>query len=403
MNLRIFGLPAIAALVSCFLISAAHATPPLYRITDLGTFGGNSFGYGINASGEVTGYSEPRTGGVYIAFLYNGTTLVDLGTLGGTNSVGQSINATGEVTGWSQITGDSAYHAFLYNGSTIVDLGTLGGTNSYGYGINDSSAVTGQTQTPQSGGSGSPFLYNGTAMQGLGTLGGTIGYGYAINNAGEVTGQTSAFGLPGYAFLWNGTTALDLGALGTSTFSAGLGINANGEVTGASYLTEADSGPTHAFLYNGIMMVDLGTLGGSTSQGNAVNDSGEVVGLAFAADGTQHAFFYHDGAMLDINDLISATDPLYSDIVFFTATGINDAGQIVANGCYLSGSFSGECHAFRLDPVPVFAGTPGKSNCHGKSVSALAQQYGGLNAAAAALGFASGAALQNAIMAYCGG
>jgi len=36
-----------------------------------------------------------------------------------------------------------------------------------------------------------------------------------------------------------------------------------------------------------------------------------------------------------------------------------------------------------------FAGTPGKANCHGKSVSALAKQYGGL-AAAAALGFACG-------------
>jgi len=36
-----------------------------------------------------------------------------------------------------------------------------------------------------------------------------------------------------------------------------------------------------------------------------------------------------------------------------------------------------------------FAGTPGKASCHGKSVSALAKQYGGL-AAAAALWFACG-------------
>ena len=52
---------------------------------------------------------------------------------------------------------------------------------------------------------------------------------------------------------------------------------------------------------------------------------------------------------------------------------------------------------------PVFAGTPGKSNCHGKSVSALAQQYGGLNNAAAALGYPSVQALQDAIMTYCEG
>ena len=51
---------------------------------------------------------------------------------------------------------------------------------------------------------------------------------------------------------------------------------------------------------------------------------------------------------------------------------------------------------------PVFAGTPGKANCHGQSVSALAKQYGGLNGAATALGYSSVSALQDAIMAFCG-
>ena len=53
--------------------------------------------------------------------------------------------------------------------------------------------------------------------------------------------------------------------------------------------------------------------------------------------------------------------------------------------------------------APVFAGTPGKADCYGKSVSALAKQYGGLNNAAAALGFSSVNALQNAIVTFCGG
>jgi YVTN family beta-propeller protein len=52
-------------------------------------------------------------------------------------------------------------------------------------------------------------------------------------------------------------------------------------------------------------------------------------------------------------------------------------------------------------PAPTFAGTPGFSNCHGQSVAALAQQFGGLNAAAAALGFPSVQALQAAIRAFC--
>jgi hypothetical protein len=54
-----------------------------------------------------------------------------------------------------------------------------------------------------------------------------------------------------------------------------------------------------------------------------------------------------------------------------------------------------------IQPAPRFAGTPRYSNCHGQSVSALARQFGGLNGAAAALGFASVGALQNAILGFC--
>ena len=52
---------------------------------------------------------------------------------------------------------------------------------------------------------------------------------------------------------------------------------------------------------------------------------------------------------------------------------------------------------------PVFAGTPGKANCHGQSVSSLARKYSGLNSAAAALGFPDVSALQNAILMFCEG
>ena len=47
------------------------------------------------------------------------------------------------------------------------------------------------------------------------------------------------------------------------------------------------------------------------------------------------------------------------------------------------------------------AGTPGQANCHGKSISALAGQFGGLPAAASALGFSSIDALQDGFRAFC--
>jgi len=61
----------------------------------------------------------------------------------------------------------------------------------------------------------------------------------------------------------------------------------------------------------------------------------------------------------------------------------------------------GDGKAMIMEVVPVFAGTPGKSNCDGKSVSALAKQNGGLNNAAAALGFDSVKVLQEAIQEFC--
>ena len=51
---------------------------------------------------------------------------------------------------------------------------------------------------------------------------------------------------------------------------------------------------------------------------------------------------------------------------------------------------------------PAFAGTPGEANCQGDSISALAQQNGGLEAAASALGFDSADALQDAVKGFCG-
>ena len=54
-----------------------------------------------------------------------------------------------------------------------------------------------------------------------------------------------------------------------------------------------------------------------------------------------------------------------------------------------------------IQPLPRFAGTPGKANCYGKSVSALVRQYHGLHAAAAALGFRRVEALEEAILDFC--
>jgi YVTN family beta-propeller protein len=57
--------------------------------------------------------------------------------------------------------------------------------------------------------------------------------------------------------------------------------------------------------------------------------------------------------------------------------------------------------AFGVFIQPRFAGTPGERNCHGKSIAALAETFGGLNGAAIALGFPTLHALRTAVNAFC--
>jgi hypothetical protein len=47
------------------------------------------------------------------------------------------------------------------------------------------------------------------------------------------------------------------------------------------------------------------------------------------------------------------------------------------------------------------AGTPGQPDCHGKSIDALAHQFGGIRAAASGLGFSNVGALQNGFSLFC--
>jgi probable HAF family extracellular repeat protein len=282
-------------------------------------------------------------------------------TFPSTKSYGYGINSSGQIVGYTQPQGQSAYYAFLYDPSTSTStyLGRPTGTKqATATAINDSGQVVGFTGDDSGGPNAlrSAFIYNGPgnivripgATVGAVVNGTTItgSSANAINNHGQVTGYSSV-GLYDQAFIYDPsatTPFLSLGTLGGAT-SYGKSINDSGAVVGYSSLSD---GVTHAFLYtNKDGMIDLGALGvaGNTSQANAINNAGTIVG---ASNG--HAFVYQNNQMIDLNTLI---DPALG-FTLTNATGINNLGQIVGYGTLANG----EERAFALTPTPIPAALP---------------------------------------------
>ena len=158
---------------------------PMYHVVELGTLGGTfSIGRAINNAGQVVGYSALPGDGVQHAFLWSEGSMQDIGTLGG-DSRGYGINASGQVAGIGSLSGaieSSGYHAFLFAGGILQDLGTLGGTCGLAYGINDLGQAAGYADLAGNSSFRAVIYHDGTITD-LGTLGrGSQAWG--INSAG---------------------------------------------------------------------------------------------------------------------------------------------------------------------------------------------------------------------------
>lgn len=302
-----------------------------YTITDLGPLPdyAASYGYAINASGQVTGCFF---GDDYYTLFFSGGTLHTL-PLG--PSCGFGINTAGWVTG--HMGSGSDVTAFLYDG-TLHSLGTLGGPHSSGRAINSSGVVAGYADTAN--GNTHAFIYD-HAITDLGDLAGghALSQAYAINTSGQVAGATTVSGGATHAFRYTAGVMQDLETPGGSAFSSGVGINDAGWVVGTSN--------DRAFLYDGHTMNDLGVLPNAIlSNATAINTSGQVTGFSrMSADNLDHAFVYSNGSMKDLNGLIGTAFPEW---ILNSGTAINDAGQITGHGTKWD---TAQTHAFLLTPI----------------------------------------------------
>ncbi len=109
-------------------------------------------------------------------------------------------------------------------------------------------------------------------------------------------------------------------------YSGAAWISETGEIVGGS-----DGGTFfHATLWKNGAVIDLGTVYGETCSGaNAINSAGQIVGFASAdCFNEDHAFLAQNGAIVDVNTLISGG----AGVTVVNAYDINDRGEIAGWG-----------------------------------------------------------------------
>jgi hypothetical protein len=324
-----------------------------YSMIDVSTLAGiastaPSRGYSINDSGAMVGFADGPTN--RDAFVYTGgpggssadaTLLTNLP--GALNGEGSAIWVFG-INNAGQIAGAIGNVAFFYNGTTSVSLGTFsGGQLSDAYALNDNGLVVGNASV----GSVDPLNYafvsaSGAALQPVLTagFGGPAGIAFGINDAGTIVGALGGVGIGPNEVARSGPDSTEVGldralgqafvatpgasgytesvlpplVAGDTTTNGAFGIDTAGAVVGESnHLAIIATGNGSAWTTTDLNTVvpNLGTW--TLQSASAISQNGDyIVGYGTTSSGgPTHAFLLtavlpgdanYDGKV-DINDL----------------------------------------------------------------------------------------------------
>jgi len=368
--------------------------------------------------------------GVSVALSGDGNTAI-VGGFDDDNEIGAAWVYTRSGGAWSQ------------QGPKLHATGVIG---PYGGALGISVSLSGDGNTALVGGyadnnlAGDAWVYTRSAgvwsqqaklvgMGAVGPFGGGQGFSVSLSRDGNTAilggpfdnaeaGAAWVFTRSGGVWSQQGAKLVGMGAVGSYSYSAeqvwSVSLSGDGSTAIVGGFGDG-AGPGAAWVYtrsNGMWGQETKLVGTGTASPNT--SYGQGVSVSLSGDGnTAIVGGEGDNGSAGAAWVYTRSSGVWSQqgakLVGAGAVGSAYQGSSVALsadgitavvGGYGDNGFAGAAWVYTK---PAFAGTPGNANCHGKSVSALGRQYGGLNAAAATLGYPSVQALQNAIMEVCEG
>ncbi len=292
--------------------------------------------WSLDGGGDIVG--QVTMGGLARAFYLpadgNPTILPTLASGSASSAVAKGVNAAGQVVGYSNCSATGVInHAFVWTSAGgMVNLGDFTGNaatplasgaaavNSGGQIVGYSYETNGSCDAATWTKSGSTWTIadlNPTHSVCKGSSG-----AYAVNQSGDAVGSGDATGLDNgtmEAVLFQpGGTVVVLPGLGSaSPFDAAYGINQGGLIVGTA---ETSSYAPHAFLYNnatgtqdlnGRLVTDGSSAGWDLQYAYGITDSGYITGTGTSAAGATHAYLLtpvmqgdaNEDGRVDVNDL----------------------------------------------------------------------------------------------------
>ncbi|MDD3313679.1 autotransporter domain-containing protein [Pseudodesulfovibrio sp.] len=340
------SLPAVifpaAALLALLALAGPAGAVELVRPGHLAA--GDTYGYGVTASGTVVGDSE-NAGGNPIAFRWTPDGgMESLGALGGAYSYAYGVSSDGDVVAGTSQDGLGRDRAYCWTRATgMIDLGTFGGADSEAYAVSGDGRVVVGVAVDGANVDQSFHWTTGGGMVLITPLAGGVGSSaYAVNGDGTVVVGVSDTGARDEAYRWTSASgSVGLGVLSSVLFdfSDAYGVNADGSVV-------VGRSSSANYLYEGFRwtdatgMVGLGTLGGLSSEAYAVSDDGSiVVGMSDNPDGVSEGFVWTSLGMRSLNAMLADAGVDMTGLFIHEAIDVSGDGQtIVGNGYDATGA-----------------------------------------------------------------